>query len=83
MKKNYCNKIPVPLRDVDIEKVLVSNKISFGEKSCKYFIGDLYNDLKVKPLNIMFSKTSAYVKRYDGQTKWMYFLIEDDDLLKK
>ena len=28
-------------------------------------------------------KTSAYVKSYDGQTKWMYFLIEDDDLLEK
>ena len=26
---------------------------------------------------------SAYIKRYDSQTKWMYFLIEDDDLLKK
>ena len=22
-------------------------------------------------------------KSYDGQTKWMYFLIEDDDLLEK
>ena len=31
----------------------------------------------------MFSKTSAYVKIYDGQTKWMYFLIEDDDVLEK
>ena len=30
----------------------------------------------------MFSKTSAYVKSYDGQTKWMYFLIEDDNLLE-
>ena len=28
-------------------------------------------------------KWSAYVKSYDEQTKWMYFLIEDDDLLKK
>ena len=27
----------------------------------------------------MLPKTSAYVKRYYGQTKWMYFLIEDDD----
>ena len=27
--------------------------------------------------------TSVYVKSYDGQTKRMYFLIEDDDLLKK
>ena len=30
----------------------------------------------------MLTKTSAYVKSYDGQTKWMYFLIEDDDLLE-
>ena len=29
----------------------------------------------------MLSKASAYVKRYIGQTKWIYFLIEDDDLL--
>ena len=31
------------LEDVDIEKVLVSNKICFSEKSCKCFIGYLYN----------------------------------------
>ena len=60
----YRNKITIFLRDVDIEEVLVSNK--------SYW----YNDAKVQPLNI---KTSAYIKRYDGQTKWMYFLIEDDD----
>ena len=36
----------------------------------------------IKPLNIMLPKTSAYEKSYDEQTKWMYFLIEDDDLLK-
>ena len=31
----------------------------------------------------MLPKTSAYVKSYDEQTKWMYFLTEDDDLLEK
>ena len=31
----------------------------------------------------MLPKTSAYIKSYDGQTKWMYFLIEDDGLIKK
>ena len=31
----------------------------------------------------MLPKTSTYVKSYDGQFKWMYFLIEDDDLLEK
>ena len=35
IKKNtlYRHKTPVRLRDVDIEKVLVSNKVSFGEKN--------------------------------------------------
>ena len=42
----------------------------------------MYNDHKVTPLHVMLPKTSTYVKSYDGQTKWMYFLIEDDDLLK-
>ena len=31
----------------------------------------------------MVLKTRAYVKSYDGQTNWMYFLIEDDDLFEK
>ena len=48
-----------------------------------YFIGYLHNGNQVKPLNIMLSKTSAYVKSYDEKTELMYFLIEDDDLLEK
>ena len=31
----------------------------------------------------MLPKTSAYVKSYNGQTKWMNFLIEDDDVLEQ
>ena len=69
--------------DVDIEKVLVSKKIYFNEKNYNYFIGYLYNNHKGKPLHIMLPTTTAYVKGYDRQTKWMYFLIEDDDVLEK
>ena len=32
---------------------------------------------------MVIKSTNAYVKSYDGQTKWMYLLIEDDDLLEK
>ena len=53
------------------------------KKNYKYFIDYLYNDHKVKSLYIMLPKTSAYVKCSDGQTKWMNFLTEDDDLLEK
>ena len=43
----------------------------------------MYDDHKVRPLHIQLPKTSAYVKRYDRQTKWMHFLIEDDDVSEK
>ena len=71
------------LEDVDIEKVLVSNKTSSAEKDYKYFIGYFYNDYKLKWLHIMLPKTSAYVKSCDGKTKGMYFLVEYDGLLEK
>ena len=47
----------------------------------------MYDDYKIKPLYIILPKTRAYVwlqtRGYDGQTEWIYFLIEDDDLLEK
>ena len=81
--KFYRNKAPISLKDVDTEKVLVSNKISFGEKSFKYFIGYLYGNHKVKPLHLIYPKSRSYVKSYNRQIKWMYFLTEDDDLLEQ
>ena len=44
----YRHRSPIFLRDADIEKVLVSNKIFFSEKDYRYFIGYLYNDDQVK-----------------------------------
>ena len=41
------------------------------------------NDNKVKPLHTILPKRSAYVRSYDGQSKWMYFLIEDNDFSEK
>ena len=42
----------------------------------------MYNDHKVEPLHVMLPKTSN-VNRYDGQTKWMFLVIEDDGLIEK
>ena len=52
------------------------------KKNYLNFFSYLYNEHQVKPLHVMLPKTSTYAKRYDGKTKWMYFLI-DDDLLEK
>ena len=53
------------------------------KKNDKPFISYLYHDYKTKPLHIILSRRSVYVKSYDGQTKLLYLLIEDDNLLKR
>ena len=52
--------------DIDIEKVLISDKIYFGEKSYNYFVGYFYNGNKVNPLHIMLPIESAHVKSCYG-----------------
>ena len=47
--KIYYYKTPVFLEDVNINNILVSNKIFSGEKNCKYFTGYLYHDYEIKP----------------------------------
>ena len=68
---------------MDIDNILIPTKTSSAEKNYKHFIGYLDDDYKIKPLRIMFLKTSAYIKSFDSETKWIYFSIEDDELLKK
>ena len=58
-------------------------KLLLLRKNYKYFIGYLDDDYKMKPLHIILPKTSAYIKSYDGETKWMYILIDDAELLEK
>ena len=51
------------------------------KKGFKYFIG--YKDAKkIRPLCIFLPKMNAYRKDFD-ETKYMSFLIKDDELLKK
>ena len=38
-RKFHGHKNPILIDDVDIDKKLISNKVSFSEKNYKYFIG--------------------------------------------
>ena len=84
IERNKCHyfKSPIFLEDVYTENVLVSSKISSRWKTLNA-LDYLHNDYKSKPLHIMLPKTSLCVKSYDGQTKWMYHLTRDEDLLGK
>ena len=69
------------MKNIDINKIVVSNKIFFGKKGLRYFVG--YKDSKkIIPLCIFLPKMTAYRKDFD-QAKFMSFLIKDDELLEK
>ena len=80
--KFHRYKCPLLLEDVDIDNVLVSNKISFGEKTINTLLFTFMMIVKLSHY-INLPEMCVYVKRYDGETKCMHFLIVDDDLLEK
>ena len=43
-QKFHQHKKPISIKNIDINKITVSNKVSFGKKRFKYFIG--YKDTK-------------------------------------
>ena len=74
-QKLHQHKEPISTKIIDIDKV------AFGKKRFKCFIG--YKDTKkIMPLCIFLRKMSTYRKDFD-ETKYMSFLIEDDELLEK
>ena len=78
----YKNKKLFNIHDLDVNKILVSKKESYGTKnSLKYFIG--YNDDNViRPLCINLPQMIGYVKHFDSN-KAMSFKVSGNKLLKK
>ena len=63
MKKINFNFLKAFLGDVDIENVLVSNKISFDEKNYKDFVGYLCDNYKIMPFTYDTSKNESVRKK--------------------
>ena len=78
----YKNKKLSNIHDLDVNKILVFKKESYGTKnSLNYFIG--YNDDDIiRPLCIKLLQMIGYVKHFDSN-KAMSFKVGDNKLLKK
>ena len=77
----HKSKCPIDINKVNIGKIMISNEVSYGKKGFKCFV-EYSDDNKTKPLCIMLPKMIGYVKHF-GETKYMSFLIEDEELLKE
>ena len=80
-QKFHEHQRPIPIKIIDINEIVVSRKISFGKKGFKYFI-DYKDAKKIIDLYIFLQKMAAYRSDFD-ETKYIYFLLEDHELLVK
>ena len=69
VKINHYHQNQFLINNVDIDKILISNKVSFGKKGCKYFISFNNDDNKINPVCIMLPKRRRYQKRF-GETNY-------------
>ena len=76
---NYF-KHPIDIKNINIDIILISKKVSFNRKGFIHFVG-YKDDNKINPLCIMLPKMGGYAKSF-VETKYMSFLIEDFELIK-
>ena len=78
--KSHQHKRPISFKIIDINKIVVCNKVSFVNKGFKHFIG--YNGAK-KTLCIFLPKMSAYIKDFDETNELYIFLNKRWWIIKK
>ena len=82
MIKNYFYdaKKEISLNLVDINSIVVSNKVKNNNDTGKYFIGYLHDIDEISPLCIILPQMSGYIKYFENGRKNMSFKIEDENV---
>ena len=71
-KYRYCfNDREISIKNIDINKIVASNKVFCSKSGFKYFIGDR-NVKTIRPLCISLLKMSTYRRNFD-KTKCIFF----------
>ena len=82
LKSDFYNKNKkiFNIDDIDINKILVSKKETYGKyNSFKYFIGYNDNDV-IRPLYLFISQTTGYISKFDKNKMIMSLMIKDIQL---
>ena len=80
-KDFYNNKKQFKIKDIDINKILISEAESYGKNNAKKYIIGYSNDV-IRPICIFFPQMIGYVKCFDD-SKTMSFPVDDKELLKE
>ena len=75
-KQLYESKKGIKLRDVDVGKIVVSNKVTGNNETVKYFVG--YTNESIVPLCLLLPQMSGWIKYFENGAKSMSFKIDED-----
>ena len=79
-KEFHKFKQSIDLHLINVDQIVVSDKFNHSNVGFKYFIS--YKEGKiVKPLCIILSQMTGYIKYFENGGKNLSFVIEDDDVL--
>ena len=82
-KDFYDAKKAIPLNLVDINNIVVINKVKNNNETSKYFIVYLNDIDHVSRLCIILPQMDGYIKHFENGGKNMSFKIEDDEVYIK
>ena len=78
-KEFYSSKQAISLDSVDLDKIVVSNKLKI---TFKYLCGYLNNDT-IQPLCVILPQMDGYIKYFDNGGKNMSFITDDEKVYDK
>ena len=79
-----CLKKKININEVDIKRIALSDKKSYGKDSFKFFIGYRHEgNAFLSLLCVKCSQMNAYAKYFDENNKYMNLLVNDKEVLKK
>ena len=81
-KELHKSKQPIDLSSVNVDQIVASDKFKDSDDGFKYFIGQKEGEI-VKPLCIILSQISGYIKYFENGRQNMSFVIKDDSVLDK
>ena len=82
-KEFHASKQAIALDLVDTNKIVISEKFKYNADGSKYFIGYLHDDNVIRPLCIILTEMSGYIKYFDNAGKNISFKIEDESVYLK
>ena len=72
----------MPLKNVQLDKIVTSNKWKINETACKYYVGYCKDNL-IRPLCVIMAQMNGYIKYFSDRGKNMSFISDNKEVYDK